>query len=143
MQRNDVIVDKNIGNYYCIMPSVFMSGDAIDKNVKYLVPTVAGKYLEKATYSEVAKNDVFSFKLDQDGVREVSRENVVIDLPPTEERLKHNPEVLIPVESSDKGANDKCGPRNHGVYAHGTFLKSKVKGKLVKSVYTRTYISFL
>lgn len=43
---------------------VFMLGDVIDKNVKYFVLIVVGKYLEKVIYFEVVKNDVFFFKLD-------------------------------------------------------------------------------
>ena len=145
--RNDVIVDKNIGNYHCIMPSVFISGEAIDENVKYLVPTTSGQYLEKATYFKVAQNDVFYFKLDRNRQHKISREDVVIDLPPRKGSLKRNNVVLMPVESSGgKGANDKCGPKNHDRYIQGTFLHSEVKGKslwLVESVYKRTYISFV
>lgn len=57
--------------------------------------------------------------------------------------MKYNFEVLIFVESFDKGVNDKCGLRNYGVYVYGIFFKSKVKGKLVKSVYICMYIFFL
>lgn len=136
------MVDKNKGNYQFF----FISGKAIDQNVKYLVPTSNGKYLEKATYFKFAGNDAFYFKLDHDRQPKISRKDIVIDLPPRKGSLKLNDTVLMPVEQPDA----KCGPKNHDIYLNGTFLATQerkdIKGKtlwLVKSVYTRTYISFV
>ena len=130
---------KSKGKYYCFIP-----GTAIDQNVKYLVPTSSGKYLEKATYFKFAGNDVFYFKLDGNGEPKISRKDIVIDLPPRKGSLKLNDTVLMPVEYPGR----TCGPKNSDIYLNGTFLaiQDKVKGKslwLVKSVYTRTYISFV
>ena len=71
----------------------------------------------------------------------ISRNDIVIDLPPKNGSLKLNNSVLMPVEHPY--AN--CGSKNSNVYLDGTFLatQAKINGKslwLVKSVYTRTYI---
>ena len=115
-------------------------------NVKYLVPRTHGRYLEKATYSKFAGNDYFYFHMTLNRYPKIPRKYIVIDIPPRKGSLKPDDAVLMPVEyPGGKGANAKCGPKNHDMYLNGTFLatQDKVKGEslwLVKSVYTRTYI---
>ena len=114
-------------------------------SVKYLVPRTYGRYLEKATYFKFAGNEHFYFNMTLNRQPKIHREDIVIDLPPREGRLKLNDAVLMPLQyPGGKGANAKCGPTNHDQYLNGTFLATQdnVNGRslwLVKS----TYISFV
>ena len=125
--------------YYFMTFSFSISGEAIDKSVKYLLPTKNGKFLTKATYSKYEGNEHFSFDTIKNPqfTLKMSRNNIVIDLPPGKGSLKTSDTVLMPVEQPSA----KCGPKNHDIYLDGTFLGTddRTSLSLVKSVYTRTY----
>ena len=125
----------------------FISGEANDKSVKYLIPREYGKYLEKAISSNVTfeKKDRFFFHLTLNRQVYIPSKEIVIDLPPRKGSLKPTDAVWIPVD--DFGGirqNSKCEPKNRYRYLNGTFLatQDQVKGEalwLVKSAYILLY----
>ena len=117
----------------------FLAGEAIDKNIKYLVPRTRGRYLEKANYLKYAGNDHFYFSLSGGRQPKIPWKEIVIDLPPRKGSLRTKDPVLMPVEY--KGGDKQkplCGPKNHDIYLNATFhrLVRHVRSKaIVKSKY--------
>ena len=114
----------------------FLAGEAIDKNIKYLVPRTYGRYLEKANYLKYAGNDHFYFSLSEGRQPKIPRKDIVTDLPPRKESLKTKDAVLMPLEFNGGNVqNPLCGPKNHDIYLNATFLKPVGSKVRVKSEY--------
>lgn len=138
-------IDKNHHHQCYYFYFYFIADEAIDKDIKYLVPRTYGKYLEKANYVKYAENDNFYFNLTLNRQPKFPRKDIVIDLPPKRGSLKVRQHVVIPVEYvGGKGKKkDKCGPSKHDRYLNGTLLNAAMSEVGVKSAYVRKYIKFV